>query len=668
MNLLVITFVNLFLTFADASGEPEAIQSNPNERIQLLKYKNVQHFSKSKEWLKLNHYKVSLFNNYSSEIDGVLSNGEVHGGGYFASKEGRTNPEAELRADLDLISSSQNKSSDTSRENLLASDLAPECLMPARFLILQKHFDVAKSWKMPKCPKYDHFRTGINAISATLVFSSYYINNPSSAFGHTFIRLNKKSHSGEHHPLLDYGIGFAATGPESNGLSFALGGIFGWFKGDFTNVPYYFKVQEYNNFESRDLWEYELNLTQDEVDVLVAHFWELAQSKIIYRYLSANCASLLISSLEAAAPRLELRKHLPYWTIPSDVVHTLFQSPSLVSQIHFRPSKRTQFNFKFNHLTNESKNNFENAVKSIFRDTRNENNLSLASAAELDTLIDYLDFKYFREINLAIGPVAKFKQDVLVARSKITEPSISAVPLPELERPEAGHGSSRTSFGIFNSQKNGSGLLLAQRFALHDHLDAQIGFPRDAEIFFFDFLLHAKPSELSVDHIYAFKVQSSSPFEKFIPNFSWKVRLGAEKTRDQTCNDCLAAVAGGSFGYTLDLLKNGVFFSTVLVSSDLSIGDFGQTKIKPRIGPELNLRVIFKPNLIYNFNMFYSHIFAQNTSDALFIKQELRYSFKSTLPLQSNFQSIANSLAIGSALNHYPGGERELIFSGFFYY
>jgi hypothetical protein len=38
--------------------------------------------------------------------------------------------------------------------------------------------------------------------------------------------------------------------------------------GEYSLMPYYRKVKEYGDFESRDLWEYELNLSPEET-----RFW-----------------------------------------------------------------------------------------------------------------------------------------------------------------------------------------------------------------------------------------------------------------------------------------------------------------------------------------------------------------------------------------------------------
>ena len=78
------------------------------------------------------------------------------------------------------------------------------------------------------------------------------------------------------------------------------------FRGRFSTMPYYIKVQEYNNLESRDLWEYPLHLTRPQVDLLVRHLWELGQTSMAYYFFNRNCSYQLLPLLEAAAPDLNI--------------------------------------------------------------------------------------------------------------------------------------------------------------------------------------------------------------------------------------------------------------------------------------------------------------------------------------------------------------------------
>ena len=67
------------------------------------------------------------------------------------------------------------------------------------------------------------------------------------------------------------------------------------------------KVREYNDTEARDLWEYELNLSPDQVDWMVRHAWETGATWFDYFFFRENCSYHLLSLLELAEPSLHLR-------------------------------------------------------------------------------------------------------------------------------------------------------------------------------------------------------------------------------------------------------------------------------------------------------------------------------------------------------------------------
>src|SRR5690606_7938888 len=117
----------------------------------------------------------------------------------------------------------------------------------------------------------------------SIVFSSYYLGNPNSAFGHTLLRLSRYQDTSETE-MLDYGINFAAEAREVNPFLYAVKGLFGGFEGRFAAIPYYYKIREYANYEFRDLWSYELDLTFAEVLEAVDHIWELGHTYFDYYY------------------------------------------------------------------------------------------------------------------------------------------------------------------------------------------------------------------------------------------------------------------------------------------------------------------------------------------------------------------------------------------------
>ncbi len=61
--------------------------------------------------------------------------------------------------------------------------------------------------------------------------------------------------------LVSYAVNYAATVAGDDNWSYAWKGLTGQYPGEYSLMPYYRKVKEYGDFESRDLWEYELALT-----------------------------------------------------------------------------------------------------------------------------------------------------------------------------------------------------------------------------------------------------------------------------------------------------------------------------------------------------------------------------------------------------------------------
>src|SRR5204862_223951 len=94
-----------------------------------------------------------------------------------------------------------------------ADDRHPLCIFPARFRWLSRKLGWnAASFPKMKCEKFKEFFARHEGKSATFVFSSYYMNSPSSTFGHTLLRVNKTEHSapGRRFELLDNGLNYAA--------------------------------------------------------------------------------------------------------------------------------------------------------------------------------------------------------------------------------------------------------------------------------------------------------------------------------------------------------------------------------------------------------------------------------------------------------------------------
>jgi hypothetical protein len=164
------------------------------------------------------------------------------------------------------------------------------------------------------------------------------MNNPASMFGHTFLRVDQKGQT-EQTRILAYTINYAADVPPDSGMAYPIRGIFGGYRGYFSTIPYYLKVQEYRDIENRDIWEYRLNFTERLVRRLLMHAWELGNASFDYFFFKENCSYHLWPS------RYAIHHHLTdeflLWTVPADTVRLIASKPGLVSGIFYRPPEAT---------------------------------------------------------------------------------------------------------------------------------------------------------------------------------------------------------------------------------------------------------------------------------------------------------------------------------------
>ena len=111
----------------------------------------------------------------------------------------------------------------------------------------------------------------IKPASVTLIFPAAHINSPASMFGHTLLTVDTEPQS----RLLAYSINYSAVTRETFGPIFAFKGLFGFYPGYFSMLPYYAKLQEYSDIDQRDIWEYPLNLSGEEINRLLMHTYEM---------------------------------------------------------------------------------------------------------------------------------------------------------------------------------------------------------------------------------------------------------------------------------------------------------------------------------------------------------------------------------------------------------
>ncbi len=419
----------------------------------------------SDEWLALGHYRPQGGGQYESTIDSE---------DFFLAPDGKTNPESELAATAALFDGDDNK----------------RCLFPARYLFLKTKGLISADF--PQCAEYKQFQKDLQPSGVTLLFTDAYMNNPSSLFGHTLLRIDTARKGTQ---LLAHGANYGAfTAGQENSVLFAVLGLTGGYYGGFTVKPYYDVINTYNNIENRDIWELNLDLTPEELDLFVAHLWETGHAQSRYYFFTRNCSYMLMETLDAVRPSLKLADDFPVQAIPLDTVKAVYSRSGLVKSINYRPSRQAKIRHRYKQMTSEEKKTYLAAIKE--QDWSLDGLDDESKADVLETAYQYVQYQYVaHELELSEYRQRSFK--ALQARNKIAENGR----IPELENgqnPLFSHKSMRASAGA--GFRNGEAFQeVSYRPAYHSLSDDNYGFLRGAEINFLNTTLrHYDSSDKTV--------------------------------------------------------------------------------------------------------------------------------------------------------------------------
>ncbi|WP_198305429.1 DUF4105 domain-containing protein [Arcobacter vandammei] len=438
-------------------------------------------------WSKLLHYR-----NGESQIDS--SN-------FFASQNGKNDLKKEL---LETI-----KSLKTGKNNIL-------CRFPLRVSWLKEQIpELEKNINTYTCEDLDKYLEVTNAKYVTLVFPTSHINSPASMYGHTFLKISSDKNT----PLISNAINYAAKTDEKNGLIYAYKGLFGEYEGRYSILPYYEKIKEYNNLEQRDVWEYDLNLNEDEIRKLTLHAWELKDSYADYFFFKENCSYAILWLLEVARPSLDLVNNFLFKTIPLDTIK-LISKNSLIESSNYRYSNMK----KMKYILDEKIENKEFVNEFLKEDKSLEESLSRSDKISyLDLKSTYLQYER-AENKLEKDEYTKRYLNILKQRSKFKEPSNFDIKEPI--NPLNSHDSARIS--LFYTSNDS--FLFGIKPAYNDIYDIENGYLEGAYIDFFDLnLKKEKNKDLKLDRFTLLKIKSLASQDLLFKPISWGIDASFER-------------------------------------------------------------------------------------------------------------------------------------------
>lgn len=510
---LILQSVSLFLFFLLTT--PLTAETKPYlAELQHRAQTNALH--QDPYWHILLHYERGPF--------GLRSN--VDDPTFFCAPNGKRDPASELSATLAAFFQ---EATDKDLEH-------PICRFVARFMWLRERLDIdVTQLPMQACASYHQVLTNMDVTSATLIFPSAHMNRPASMFGHTALVFD----TGNRNRLLAKAVNYAASTTEGFGPFFAFAGIAGLYKGYYSIDTYADKVELFNDIDQRDVWEYELNLTSEEIDRMLRHVWELQTTYSQYYFFTENCAYNLLYLIEAARPSAELTDKFSWWVLPIDTVKAV-QDAGLVRDRTYRPSKTTTLKHLGSQLSTEDLQSTLALAhgKAMPDDLADQETDVDRTIVVLDLAAEYCQYLY------ATGALApkdyrpRFMR-LLRSRSKLTG-SHDSYRAPEPEPPEEGHDAGRIALGIGVIEQEAF-LSLQWRPAHHELTDTPKGFDLGSHIQFAPVVGRYLFAENRVELQQADMVDivSLAPRNRLFRPSSWTFRTGVRQVKFHGTDDNL---------------------------------------------------------------------------------------------------------------------------------
>ncbi len=477
---------------------------------------------------------------------------------FFLAPDGKTNPKHELVATIEAL---YNETS--------FDDNATACRFPARTRWLKEKLGL-ENLPLVSCQAFDALYKRVDPQAITLVFADGHINSPASMFGHTFLRIDSSYKS----KLLSHAINYAANADseKENGFTFAIKGLFGGYPGIYSLLPYYEKIKEYKSTEQRDLWEYELNLTPEELRWMLMHIWEIHNKYAWYYFFDENCSYNMLWLLEIARPSVHLREYFWYQVAPPETIMAV-EEEGLLKARQYRPSKRSvlmayeQVLDSNGRVMAKAVANGEMPASAVASDTQMTLEMKqyvLEAAAEL---CEY----YLIENVLDKEHYLQHFQAILSERATLGKAKPLSIPQPS--NPDSAHHSARVRYQV--GVRNGYGTnYLGIRGSYQDLGDSDEGMLWGTRIEFFDLLLFyemhqfydysKKQIDLSyhgdygIEYFTLFSLASYAPQSAFFHPISWRARFAWDRDYRPDLPVFSTHLAAGStwgnetaFGYVL---------------------------------------------------------------------------------------------------------------------
>lgn len=470
-------------------------------------------------WHKLLHY------------DSLNRQAEVLTKSFYLSDTEKFSPKAELIATIEAYFA----------DDPAYVDGKAQCTFPARYLWLSQHLDLpGYQFRNAACTQLENWAKFDEVQSLSAVMVSGYFGNPASTFGHSLLKFNSENEQ----RFLDLTFNYGALVPENESvIVYIFKGLFGGYESGFSDGYFYSQDMVYSRTEFRDMWDYELQLSEYERHLIMAHLWEVSGKKFRYFFLTENCAFKIGEILALVEQDDTLVKNANLWYAPVELFNRIEKidanrGGNYIKKIEFVPSFERKLNAQIATLSMPERA----ALSYWIEHTKFEAGTDLSNASKtrvLNTLIAYYEFKIIAEPQQA--DYKELKRKVLLARLSLPSAKLDLIEIADLPSPKDTSPPMKFALGgLTNEDQSYATFSWSPFYYSSTGLNSLQG----GELVVFDLSLRANDQTAELQHLDLMSIRKMPSFgyglsEGF--DLGWNVKLSYDRNKTDELAPALTA-------------------------------------------------------------------------------------------------------------------------------
>lgn len=511
------------------------------------------------------------------------------------------------------------------------------CKYPARFLWLKQELELPMSMSDSDCIEFNEYLYKTTPKDLKIIFASEQVESPMSMMGHVFFKLEGVDGDGVKR---ENAVSFFTVIDTANIPYLILKSTVTGMNGYFILSPYKKHLKRYLNEDERNIWEYELNLTNFEKKLIYYHFWELKSTDIKYLFTDFNCATIIDDML--ALSRKNYRDDFSLWVTPKDVIKRAYRN-NIIKKSKMEPAPGWEVKMLVDSLDREA----VSTIKSILENK----NLKLLKEFRFNKSVDtaYLEKKLFLSYANYLNTKKDMFSDSEIEEIKKTVQDDKnldlAIDISQYKNPVKSPKSSQVTFSRVYGDKNGLEFsFLPASNRLHD--DNRQYFT-ESSLKIGEITVSKIDDEIKLKRFEILSMKSLAPWDTLTRSVSKEFSLNIEPQYDKDLKEHQVLNANLGAGFTKRLTEDFFMYTLADIGFATNYSNnyiYASPKLGFMIYEVFNMKSVAEVSRIYN-QMNSKTYYDEFTLDhSIFVDKNVNVGFRYNLKKSSNISAKSTSI------------------------